>query len=187
MPLKLSVGIQKKQGLPNYSSVGAGCHIELELDQSLLADDPEGFHDRVRRTYAACREAVEAELARQVAGDAPATLDASRSPTSESLSADGEGRSADVHSASRRQLGYIQKLARQIRDFDDRQLAALAEHLFGKSTGEFSSLNLAADRRVARPESRPNRLERGGLRRLTRRPNPDGSQSSRICRPTREI
>ena len=138
MPLKLNVGIQKKHGLPNYSSVGAGCHIELELDQALLLDDPEGFHDRVRRTYAACREAVEAELARQRAGDAAAALDASRSPTSESLSADGEGRSADVHPASRRQLDYIEKLAGQIRDFDDRQLVALADHLFGTSPTELS-------------------------------------------------
>ena len=140
MPLKLNVGIQKKHGLPNYSSVGAGCHIELELDQSLLADDPDGFHDRVRRTYAACREAVEAELARQVAGDGAATLDASAGLTSESRSADGEFRSADVHPASRRQLGYIQKLASQIRDFDDRRLVDLADHLFGKSPAELSCL-----------------------------------------------
>jgi hypothetical protein len=70
MPLKLNVGIQKKHGLPNYGSVGAACHVELELDQSLLVDDLDGFHDRIRRTYAACRDAVDAELSRQLVGDA---------------------------------------------------------------------------------------------------------------------
>ncbi len=140
MPLKLNVGIQKKHGLPNYSSVGAGCHIELELDQSLLAEDPEGFHDRVRRTYAACREAVEAELARQLAGDASVGHDAPDGPRSESLSLTGDGRSAVVHPASRRQTGYIQKLASQIRDFDDGQLAVLADRLFGKTPTDLSSL-----------------------------------------------
>jgi hypothetical protein len=97
MPLKLSVGIRKKHGLPNYSSVGAGCHIELELDQSLLVDDPEGFHDRVRRTYAACREAVEAELARQLIGDPAVAADGfmSNGHPPDNSSAAGERRTAD--------------------------------------------------------------------------------------------
>ena len=51
-----------------------------------------------------------------------------------------EGRSAEVHPASRRQIGYIQKLASQIRDFDDRRLVDLADHLFGKSPAELSCL-----------------------------------------------
>jgi hypothetical protein len=142
MPLKLNVGIQKKHGLPNYSSIGAGCHIELELDQALLWDDPEGFHDRVRRTYAACREAVEAELARQMAGDAAVAAEGfvTNGHSPDKSSAPGEHHTVDDRPASRRQLDYIVKLAGQIHDFEDRQLVALANHLFGNSPAEFSSL-----------------------------------------------
>lgn len=65
MPLKLNVGLSRKMGLPNYSSLGASCHLEVELDSQLLEYDPEGFHDRVREAFEACTHAVEDELARQ--------------------------------------------------------------------------------------------------------------------------
>lgn len=44
MPLKLHVGISKKLGLPRYSSLGASCNVEVELDHSLLFENLEGFH-----------------------------------------------------------------------------------------------------------------------------------------------
>ena len=31
MPMKISVGLSKKVGLPDYGSVGASCHLELKL------------------------------------------------------------------------------------------------------------------------------------------------------------
>jgi hypothetical protein len=143
MPLKLNVGIQKKHGQPNYSSVGASCHVELELDQSLLVDDLDGFHDRIRRTYAACRDAVEAELNRQLAGDADCAL-AGAYPTSGHSSGRpftaGELRGVDLRPASQRQIDYIEKLASQIRDLDDGQFEALTNHLFGKPASEMSCL-----------------------------------------------
>ena len=39
MPMKLNVGLSKKVGLPDYGSLGASCHVELELDSTLLATD----------------------------------------------------------------------------------------------------------------------------------------------------
>ena len=59
MPLKLNVGLCKKLGLPDYGSLGATCHLELELDQSLLQHDLDRFHQRIRDAYTACRQAVQ--------------------------------------------------------------------------------------------------------------------------------
>ena len=68
MPTKVSIGLSKKKGLPDYGSVGASCHVELELDGQILEGDPVRFRQHVERAYAACRSAVEDELAR---GDTP--------------------------------------------------------------------------------------------------------------------
>ena len=83
MPLKLNVGLMKKIGQPRYSSLSASCHLEIELESSLLDRDAEGLQDRIRRTFAACRRAVETELA---IGDVrrpaclPAELEAATEP-----------------------------------------------------------------------------------------------------------
>src|SRR4051794_4003128 len=78
MPLKLNVGIFKKIGQPGYSSLGASCNVEVELDQSLLFDNFEAFQERVKNAYMACREAVAQELHGSTDDDAaqgPATAD----------------------------------------------------------------------------------------------------------------
>ena len=64
MPTKVSIGLSKKRGLPDYGSLGATCHVELELDGHILEGDPARFRQHVERAYAACRSAVEDELAR---------------------------------------------------------------------------------------------------------------------------
>jgi hypothetical protein len=63
MPVRLTVGISKKLGLPAYSSVGASCQLELELDARLIDRDPAAFQEEIRRAYLLCREAVAEELA----------------------------------------------------------------------------------------------------------------------------
>ena len=70
MPTKVSVGLSKKQGLPEYGSIGASCNVELELDGQILDGDLDRFRQHVRRAYIACREAVENELARDLSTNA---------------------------------------------------------------------------------------------------------------------
>jgi len=65
MAVKLSVGLQKKVGLPDYGSLGASCHVEFEIDRSLLDSDLDGFHQKVRGAFAACQQAVSDQLSRQ--------------------------------------------------------------------------------------------------------------------------
>ena len=71
MPLTLNVGVSKKVGLPEFSSVGASCHVAVELDAGLLQHDLDGFHQQVRPAYVACHQAVNDELARLQGQTAP--------------------------------------------------------------------------------------------------------------------
>ncbi|WP_164104202.1 hypothetical protein [Candidatus Laterigemmans baculatus] len=70
MSMKLNVGLSRKIGESNYGSRGASCHVEVELDFATLSHDPARFQQRVQEAFAACRQAVEEELARPSAGDA---------------------------------------------------------------------------------------------------------------------
>jgi len=69
--LKLHAGISRKVGLPGFSSASASCHIEAELDSTLL-NDHEGFQIVVQRAYQSCEQAVEDQIARLLDQDEPA-------------------------------------------------------------------------------------------------------------------
>lgn len=65
MVMKLLVGLSKKVGQPNYGSLGASCHLEIELDGSLLHHDLSGLQEKARHAFVACTQAVQDELCRQ--------------------------------------------------------------------------------------------------------------------------
>ena len=62
MAAKLSVGLQQKVGQPDYGSLGASCHLEFEIDRSLLESDRDGFQQQVRSAFAACQQSVNDQL-----------------------------------------------------------------------------------------------------------------------------
>jgi hypothetical protein len=147
MPLKLNVGLSKKIGLPDYGSLGATCHVEVELPAGLLGDGLDQFHERVRRIYAACRQAVEDELAWQRQdGDA-----AARRPGASAARGNGDATKtrasgsrptgSATHHASAKQLEYAAQLAGQIRGLGDRWLETLSRRMYSKPVAGLSSLD----------------------------------------------
>ena len=65
MTLKLSVGLSKKIGKPGFSSLGATCNVELDLNASLVnSGNAVEFRRQVRQAFDQCRHAVDEELAR---------------------------------------------------------------------------------------------------------------------------
>lgn len=154
MPMKLTVGVSKKQGLPDYGSVGASCHVELELEGSLLQNDLETFQRHVRNAYVACSQAVNDELARhQAPADSstsqPANPPATRPhPASRSngnqANGNGNGNGSNGLRASQKQRNYIGQLAGQVSGLGARRLETLAQKMFGKPLADLSSLDGSA-------------------------------------------
>ncbi len=74
MPLKLSIGLSRKVGQPNFGSRQASIGLEVELDSALLSE-PQSLQERVDLLYRFADRAIETELAhsRQPSLDSPAT------------------------------------------------------------------------------------------------------------------
>jgi hypothetical protein len=154
MPLKLNVGLSKKIGLPDYGSLGASCHVEVELESSLLQTDLDGFQERAQRAFTACCQAVNDELARHRAKDdgrdvqrqvsfRAANDNAGRghSGNGHSATGNGAGKGSPHHRASAKQLGFAEQLAGEIRGLGGHGLETLAQKLYGKPLNGLSSLD----------------------------------------------
>jgi len=159
MPLKLNIGLSKKIGQPDYGSLGASCHVEVELDSTLLQQDLDAFHQRVRDAYVACHQAVEDELARHRQQTPTATQPLVEAPVSHSAtrgngsvpdtnnritSQNGNGNATNGHAASEKQLAYVQQLARQIRGLGVRRVDEVSARMFNKPLSAIGSLEASS-------------------------------------------
>jgi len=148
MPLKLSVSLSKKVGLPDYGSLGASCAMEFEVDVGLLQRDSEELRRRVQDAYTACEQAVQDELAKHapagaanghgldhVNGNGTTRRNGSGVPAA----ANGNG-----HVASEKQLAYARQLAGLIRGLGVRRLEDLSQRMFSKPLAALSGLNASS-------------------------------------------
>lgn len=143
MALKVSTGISRKLGLPDYCSIGASCHVEFELDQALLHSDLDGLQQQIHDAYVACSQAVDDELARQKDRPHTSNGNANGKPTEPSVpqpSSNGNDNGSNGRPATDKQLKFIGNLARQIRGLGNGKLAQISSRMFGKDVGSITSL-----------------------------------------------
>jgi hypothetical protein len=158
--MTINVGLSKKIGLPDYGSLGATCNISIEADHNLLERDLDGFHQRVKNAFAACRQAVQDELARnqrsETAASGQGNGHANDHPTSSSpvprgtngnvangngSNGNGARNAANGHGASEKQLSYARQFAKSIQGLGIRRLETLANKMFGKPLTAMSSMD----------------------------------------------
>lgn len=148
MPLKLNIGLSKKLGQPDYGSLGASCHVEVELEASLLRSDLDGFHRQVRTAFIACSQAVNDELSRQSERRDVAS-GASTHNHSPSSHGNGNGHNqnngsgnGNGHQASDKQFNYARRLASQIPNLG--RLELLVDQMFGKAINELTGFEASS-------------------------------------------
>ena len=138
MPLKIQAGLSRKQGLPDYGSVGASCHVELEVDGGLLDRDQQQFQEKVRGAFVACSRAVAEELHRQdqVLRQAESLPGSGESPRSNGTRRSTTGGRRQI---TEKQIEFAAKLASKVQQLGADGLDAFCERCFGKSLRDLSS------------------------------------------------
>jgi len=152
MTIKINVGVNKKIGLPDYSSAGSHCVIELEADNSVL-DNAEQFLQRVKNAYEMARASVEEELAHHRPANAGrSSAQPQREPEqqqrqeyrqeyrSENRSDNrNDNSSGNRYIASPKQQQFIASLVKAVKGLDWRKLDKYCESKFGRAVSQLSS------------------------------------------------
>lgn len=136
MTLTFQVGLQKKIGQPGYGSLGASCHVEIQLDSSL--DDIDVFQRRIKEAFAACRGSVNDELAQQQ----QAAVRQPPAPHSNHRSDDAGPTSHAEFQASEKQLNYAERLASDVDGLGGFDL--FVKRMTGKPVSELTRLDASS-------------------------------------------
>lgn len=72
MPLKLSIGMSRKVGEPNFGSRGATVGLEMEVDSGIV-DQPRELHARIAGLFRLAKASVDRELDSDSAMEVPHT------------------------------------------------------------------------------------------------------------------
>jgi hypothetical protein len=150
--MTINVGLSKKVGLPDYGSVGATCNVTFEAEHAILEGNLDTFNRKVRNAFAACHQAVQDQLAREMNAPAGSNNGTARpEPAKAANGANGNGagnnqanghRNATTgHGASEKQLSYARQLAKSIQGLGIRRLEMLANKMLGKPLTAMSSMD----------------------------------------------
>jgi hypothetical protein len=144
MTVKINVGFSEKLGQPDFGSIGASCHIECQLEGPLL-ENPDAFQAKVRELYSACSAAAKEQLARHRAGNEVLPTNGSRKPSNgtppTAASRSSQDNGSTTHRASKRQMDFLEQLARQIPQVGVRRLESLAQRVCKKPVAQLSSFD----------------------------------------------
>ena len=135
MTIKINVGVNKKVGLPDYGSAGSHCAIEIEADNSVLAD-AEQFLQRVKDAYEVARQSVEEELAHHRPSNGTSQANTEPEPKQEYRN---DNASDSRYTSSPKQQQFIASLIKGIKGLDWRKLDKYCDTKFGKSCSQLSS------------------------------------------------
>jgi hypothetical protein len=149
MPITINVGLSKKIGTANYGSLGATCAVDFEVEHGLLQNDLDTFHRHVRNAFAACRQAVNDELARHQQAEGSSDDTASTPAEAEVPEQLGpafltplkNGNGNGGHQASEKQLTYLRQLAKQVEGMGVRKLESMSQRMVGKPLAAISSFD----------------------------------------------
>ncbi|GHT23263.1 hypothetical protein FACS189419_07000 [Planctomycetales bacterium] len=143
MAITVTLGVNKKVGLPDYGSAGSHCDVVIEVDNSTL-DNPALFQQRVQSAYFLAREAVENELLNHKANNgtsAPQSVVPKiiPPPKTEYRSQPQNVGGSPKFPASEKQWDFISRLTKGFRGFNHQKLEEYCQTTFGKGCEELSS------------------------------------------------
>ena len=147
MSIKVSVGVSKKVGLPDYGSAGSHCNIEIETDNSIL-DNADGFLQRVRDAYELARQSVEEELSHHRPGNATSQSRSvnqfEKEPAPRQEYRSNPNPTGSSYAASAKQTQFIAALVKGVKGLDWKKLDRYCDGKFGKTCSQLSSKEASA-------------------------------------------
>jgi len=138
MPMKLNIGWQKKVGQPDFGSLGASCHLEVEVESSLVRE-PDQLRERIKYLFDQAKQAVEEEL--NGSGTGNAISSGHNGNINGNSNGSAHNTNGNGHQATDKQLGYARQLANQISGLGIRRLDELTNKMFSKPVTELTTLD----------------------------------------------